>query len=125
VKCLRQAAHDDVTLAQLWEFILRVDSKVHASADFSQTGLGPLAAGLEGRKVRGRGRFPQWVARVHGVHLDERSCWIQVAPDGDDSACVVLRCSHRATVEHAAAALRHWRPRKSLSLLVLNVMSVA
>ena len=96
---------------------------MHISADFFQTGLVPLAAGLEGRQVDGR--FRRWVARVHGVHLDERSWWIQVAREGDASACVVLRCSHRATVEQAAAVLRHWRPRKSMSLRVLNVMSVA
>ena len=96
---------------------------MHASADLSQTGLGPLAAALEGRRVDGR--FRRWVARVHGVHLDERAWWIQVSRDGDDSACVVLRCSHRVTVEQAAAALGCWRPTKTLSLLVLNVMSVA
>src|SRR5262245_37246830 len=112
-----------MTLARLWEFRLWVESKVHASADFSQSGLGPLAAGLEGRQVDGR--FRRWVARVHGVHLDDRAWWIQVSREGDESACVVLRCSHRATVEQAAAALGHWRPRKTLSLLVLNVMSVA
>lgn len=112
-----------MTLARLWEFHLRAESKVHAPADFSQTGLGPLAAALEGRWVDGRLR--KWVARVHGVHLDDRAWWIQVARDGDESACVVLRCSHRATVEQAAAVLGHWHPTKTLSLLVLNVMSVA
>jgi len=71
------------------------------------------------------GRLRKWVARVHGVHLDDRAWWIQVARDGDESACVVLRCSHRATVEQAAAVLGHWHPTKTLSLLVLNVMSVA
>ena len=111
-----------MTLAQLWEICAGVDSKVHASADFSPTRLGPLAAALEGRQVTGR--FRKWVARVHGVHRDDRGCWIQVAREGDDSACVVLRCSHRATVEQAAAALGHWRPARTLSLLVLNVMSV-
>ena len=96
---------------------------MHVSADLSQTGIGPLAAGLEGRKVGGR--FRRWVARVHGVHLDERAWWIQVSREGDESVCVVLRCSHRVTVEQAAAALGHWRPTKTSSLLVLNVMSVA
>ena len=96
---------------------------MHAAADFSHAGPGPLAEGLEGRRVRGR--FRHWVARVHGVHLDDRIWWIQVSREGDDSACVVLRCSHRATVEQAAAALGHWKPTKTLSLLVLNVMSVA
>ena len=110
-------------MARLWEIYLRVESKVHVPADFSKTNLGPLASGLEGRQVNGR--FRRWVARVHGVHLDERSWWIQVSREGDESACVVLRCSHRATVEQAAAALRCWRPTKTLSLLVLNVMSVA
>ena len=95
---------------------------MHAAADFYSTGLGPLAAALEGRSVDGRSR---WVARVHGVHLDDRSCWIQVAREGDDSACVVLRCSHRATVEQAAAVLGHWQPTTTLSLLVLNVMAIA
>jgi hypothetical protein len=95
---------------------------VHAAADFSPTGLGPLAAALEGRQVEGH---RQWVARVHGVHLDERAWWIQISREGDESACVVLRCSHRATVEQATAALGHWQPTTTLSLLVLNVMSVA
>jgi hypothetical protein len=112
-----------MTLAQLWEICTAVESKVHAAADFSPTGLGLLATALEGRQVNGR--FRRWVARVQGVHLDDRSCWIQVAREGDDTACVVLRCSHRATVEQAAAALGHWRPAKTLTLLVLNVMSVA
>jgi hypothetical protein len=85
-------------------------------------GLGPLAAALEGRRVDGGSH---WVARVNGVHLDERAWWIQVSRDGDESACVVLRCSHRATVEQAAAVLGHWQPSTTLSLLVLNVMSIA
>jgi hypothetical protein len=85
-------------------------------------GLGPLAAALEGRQVEGCRR---WVARVHGVHLDERAWWIQISREGDESACVVLRCSHRATVEQATAVLGHWQPTTTLSLLVLNVMSVA
>ena len=110
------------TLAQLWEFRSASEAKVHATADFSQTGAVPLAAGLEGRQVDGRSN---WVARVDGVHLDERAWWIQVSRDGDDSACVVLRCSHRATVEQAAAVLGHWQPTTTLSLLVLNVMSIA
>ena len=95
---------------------------MHAVADFSQTGLGPLAAALEGRHVEGL--FRHWVARVHGVHLDERAWWIQISREGDDSASVVLRCSHRATVEQATAVLGHWQPTTALSLLVLNVMSV-
>ena len=96
---------------------------MHGAADFSLSGLNPLAAALEGRQVVGR--FRDWVARVHGVHLDERAWWIQISREDDDSACVVLRCSHRATVEQAAAALGHWQPTTTLSLLVLNVMSVA
>ena len=96
---------------------------MHVAADFLQTGLGPLAAALEGREVEGR--FRHWVARVHGVHLDERAWWIQIFREDDESARVVLRCSHRATVEQAATALGHWQPTSTLSLLVLNVMSVA
>jgi uncharacterized protein YejL (UPF0352 family) len=99
------------------------EAKVHAPADFSLSGLGPLAAALEGRQVKGR--FRHWVARVHGVHLDDRSCWIQIAREDDASASVVLRCSHRATADQAAAVLGHWQPTTSLSLLVLNVMAVA
>ena len=95
---------------------------MHAAADFSPTDIGPLAAALEGRQVTGR---LKWVARVHGVHLDERTWWIQVSREGDDTASVVLRCSHRATVEQAAAVLGHWQPTTTLSLLVLNVMAVA
>ena len=95
---------------------------MHAAADFFPTDLGPLAAALEGRQVTGR---LDWVARVNGVHLDERAWWIQVSREGDDTASVVLRCSHRATVEQAAAALGHWQPTPTLSLLVVNVMSVA
>ena len=82
-----------------------------------------LSASLEGRQVDGR--FRQWVARVHGVHLDDRSWWIQIFLEGDESASVVLRCSHRATADQAAAVLGHWQPTTSFSLLVLNVMSVA
>ena len=95
---------------------------MHAPADFSPLDVGPLAAALEGRQVTGR---LEWVARVNGVHLDERAWWIQVSRDGDDTASVVLRCSHRATVEQAAAALGQWQPARTLSLLVLNVMAVA
>ena len=96
---------------------------MHAPADFSASGLGPLATALEGRQVEGHLR--QWVARVHGVHHDDRSCWIQISREDDESASVVLRCSHRATADQAAAVLGHWQPTTSLSLLVLNVMSVA
>ena len=96
---------------------------MHAPADFSPTGLGPLAAALEGRQVDGR--FRRWVARVHGVHIDDRASWIQISREDDESASVVLRCSHRATAEQAAAVLGHWQPTTSFSLLVLNVMSVA
>ena len=96
------------------------EAKVHAAADFSHTDIGPLAAALEGRHVTGR---LKWVARVHGVHLDDRAWWIQVSREGDETASVVLRCSHRATVEQAAAVLGHWQPTTSLSLLVLNVMA--
>jgi hypothetical protein len=71
------------------------------------------------------GRFRNWVARVHGVHLDERAWWIQISREDDDTACVVLRCSHRATADQAAAVLGHWQPTTAFSLLVLNVMSVA
>jgi hypothetical protein len=110
-------------VAQLWEFGAAGEAKVHAPADFSLSGLGPLAAALEGRQVEGR--FRQWVARVHGVHLDDRSWWIQIGREDDESASVVLRCSHRATADQAAAVLGHWQPTTSLSLLVLNVMSVA
>jgi hypothetical protein len=110
-------------LAQLSDLRAGVQAKVHAAADFSENGLGPLAAALEGRRVDGR--RSRWVARVNGVYLDERAWWIQVSRDGDESACVVLRCSPRATVEQAAAVLGHWRPTTTLSLLVLNVMSVA
>ena len=95
---------------------------MHAVADFSPN-LSPLAAALEGRQVEGRSRH--WVARVHGVHLDDRAWWIQISRDGDESASVVLRCSHRATVEQAAAVLGHWQPTTALSLLVLNVMAIA
>ena len=100
-----------------------VAAKVPAAADFSSAGLAPLAAALEGRHVEGR--FRHWVARVHGVHLDERAWWIQISREGDESACVVLRCSPRATVEQAAAVLGHWQPTTTRSLLVVNVMSVA
>jgi hypothetical protein len=110
-------------VAQLWEFRAAVQAKVHASADFSPTELGPLATALEGRQVDGG--FRRWVARVHGVHQDDRAWWIQVAEEGDEAACVVLRCSHRATADQAAAVLRQWQPSRTLSLLVLNVMAVA
>lgn len=110
-------------LAQLWEIHATVQAKVRVSADFSSAELGPLATALEGRQVDGG--FLNWVARVHGVHVDERASWIQVAKDGDDSACVVLRCSHRATADQAAAVLRQWKPDTTLSLLVLNVMAIA
>lgn len=95
---------------------------MHASADFSLHGLSPLAAALEGRHVEGL--FRDWVARVNGVHFDERVSWIQISRDDDDSASVVLRCSDRATVEQAAAVLGHWQPTTAFSLRVLNVMSV-
>jgi hypothetical protein len=108
-------------VAQLWEFSAAGEAKVHVRADFSPHGLGPLAAALEGRQVGG---VRDWVARVHGVHLDDRAWWIQISQEGDESASVVLRCSHRTTADQAAAVLGHWQPTTSLSLLVLNVMSV-
>jgi hypothetical protein len=110
-------------VARLWEIDVASEAKVHAPADFSLGGLGSLAAALEGRQVEGR--FRHWVARVHGVHLDDRSWWIQVSREDDETASVVLRCSHRATADQAAAVLGHWQPTTSLSLHVLNVMAVA
>ena len=123
MKWLLRTSHKSETLAQVWDVLSAVEAKVHAAADFSLSGPGPLAAALEGRHVEGR--FRHWIARVHGVHRDERAWWIQISRDGDESASVVLRCSPRATVEQAAAVLGHWQPITAHSLHVLNVMSIA
>jgi len=89
--------------------------------DLDSAGRGPLVAGIEGRLVRSDSRH--WVARVHGIHADERWWWIQVAPADDDSSSVVVRCSHHAKPDHINAVLCTWQPSQTLSLRVMSVMA--
>lgn len=77
---------------------------------------------LEGQRVLGGSRV--WTARVQGFYGTERDWWIQLAPEGDASAGVVLRCSKHATAAQASAALRQWSPRRARSIRILKVMTV-
>jgi hypothetical protein len=108
-------------LARLWDHLEFVNREVPVSEDFSTIAADPIASALDGRHVRGTAQ--PWVARVTSVYRDERTCWVQVAKDGDATASVLLRCSKGATPEHIAATLAHWPPLPAWSLLVLRVMS--
>jgi hypothetical protein len=89
--------------------------------DLDSGGRAPLVAGIEGRLVRSHSR--SWVASVLGIHGDERWWWIQVAPEDDASASIVVRCSHHAKPDHITALLRTWQPSTALSLRVMSVMA--
>ncbi len=84
--------------------------------------LSRIVTALEGQKFPGSERA--WTVRVQGVHENGRDWWIQLAPEGDDSAGVVLRCSRHATPAQASAVLRQWSPRRSRSIRILRVMTV-
>ena len=110
-------------LARVWEHAVAVAREVPRDADFCAIGSDPMAAALEGRSFRGLTQ--DWIARVHSVYRDERSCWIQLFKDGDATASVLVRCSLRATPEHISAVLTGWVPTPALSLIVLRVMAAA
>jgi phage-related baseplate assembly protein len=84
--------------------------------------LSRIVSALEGQVVPGSSRA--WTVRVQGVHGNDRDWWIQLAPDEDDSAGVVLRCSRHATPAQASAVLRQWSPRRARSIRILRVMTV-
>ena len=95
--------------------------EVPAGADFSAIAADPIASAIDGRRFLGSPR--NWIARVHSVYRDERSCWVQVSKDDDDTASILLRCSKSATPAHITATLSLWPARPTLSLRVLSVMS--
>lgn len=95
---------------------------VQLSANPEDSQLGSIVTALEGQRVLGSSRV--WTARIQGVHGNEREWWIQLAPEGDDSAGVVLRCSRHATPAQASAALRQWSPKRATSIRILKVMTV-
>ena len=97
--------------------------EVTADADFCAIGSDPIAAALEGRPFHGLTH--DWIARVHSVYRDERTCWIQLFKDGDATASVLVRCSLFATPDHIGAVLSGWAPAPAFALNVLNVMSAA
>ena len=74
-------------------------------------------------RVIGRGR-EQWIASVLRVHGDRHDWWIDVASAANPSANVVLRLSRPATVFHAVAALRRYRPRTESCAPVIDVVRV-
>ena len=95
--------------------------EVPAGADFSALAADPIASAIDGRRFLGKTQ--NWIARVHSVYRDERSCWVQVSKDDDATASILLRCSKRATPDHIRAILARWPARPTLSLRVLRVMS--
>jgi hypothetical protein len=107
-------------MARLWEEVVQMDPELYGAVDQMARDAPLLVAELEGRLFEADSN--SWVARICGVYNDERTWWIQVANADDDTASVVLRCSRFATVEHAAAVLRRWRPTPAFSLRVMNVM---
>jgi len=98
-----------------------VQREVQADADFSALSADPIASAIDGRRFLGSPR--NWIAHVHSVYRDERSCWIQVSKDDDATASVLLRCSKNATPAHISATLARWTARPTLSLRVLTVLS--
>ena len=89
--------------------------------DFSGLQADPIASAIDGRRFLGSTQ--NWIARVHSVYRDERSCWVQVSKDDDATASVLLRCSKHATPTHIGAILSRWHARPTLSLRALRVMS--
>ena len=75
------------------------------------------------QRVIGRGQ-DRWVASVLSVHGNDHEWWVDVANATNPSATVVLRLSRRATVFHAVAALRRYRPRTESCAPVIDVMRV-
>jgi hypothetical protein len=72
------------------------------------------------QRVIGRGPN-RWTASVLAVHSDTREWWIDVGSAVNPAANVVLRLSRRATVFHAVAALRRYRPRTESCAPVIDV----
>ena len=95
--------------------------EVPTGADFSALAADPIASAIDGRRFLGSPR--NWIAHVHSVYRDERSCWVQVSKDDDATASILLRCSKSATPAHITATLARWPARPTLSLRVLRVMS--
>ena len=70
-----------------------------------------------------RGSHGRWIARVVGVHSDDRHIWVQVARDaGAPPATVVLCLSPRATIAHAVTALERCTFEASQYPVLVNVM---
>lgn len=95
--------------------------EVPPGTDFSALRADPIASAIDGRRFLGSTH--NWIARVHSVYRDERSCWVQVSKDDDDTASILLRCSKSVTAAHIRATLARWPARPTLSLRVLRVMS--
>jgi hypothetical protein len=98
-----------------------VKREVPARADFSALAADPIASAIDGRRFLGSTKA--WIARVHSVYRDERSCWVQVSKDDDATASILLRCSARARPADIRATLARWTAGPTLSLRVLRVMS--
>jgi len=73
------------------------------------------------QRVFGQGHA-RWVASVLRVHGVDRDWWIDVAITANQAANVVVRVSRHATVFHAVAALRRYRPRTEWCAPVIDVM---
>ena len=108
-------------MARVWDLEETVKREVSASVDFSALAADPIASAIDGRRFLGSPR--NWIARVHSVYRDERSCWVQVSKDDDAAASILLCCSKSATPAHITATLARWRARPTLSLRVLRVIS--
>lgn len=109
-------------LACFWEGHTVEAPPLQLSANQDEEGsLGSIVTALDGQRVLGNTRV--WTARIQGVHGNGRDWWIQLAPEGDDSAGVVLRCSRHATAAQASAVLRQWSPMRSRSIRILKVMT--
>ena len=66
-----------------------------------------------------------WKALVVGVHRDGDAWWLQVSSDRHPGVDLLLRLPLVATVEHAVAALRQWRPADSPPQTIMTAGPVA
>ena len=64
----------------------------------------------------------RWTAAVLRIHADDRNWWVDIATASDYSINVILQLSRRASVSHAVAALRAWRPSSRPRPVVLKAM---
>jgi hypothetical protein len=67
-----------------------------------------IVSALDGRPFGTSG--PGWIARVFGVHEDDKGLWIQIGCDDVPGADLVLRMPRQASLDDAISALERCSP---------------